>query len=364
MKKATILFSVLFFAVLFSIPAGAVQTGSAVNRFIFDSSVLSDEDSSGDLVAFGNMVSVSGAVSGDIVTAGNTVTVTSASVGNNVFAAGNNVTIGIKSAKNIYAAGAMINVGKDASVGGAYLAGANVNFEGSAKELYASGETVTINGTVDGTATISADTITFGDGAKINGNLVIRSALQPVLPDSIDSSKVEFIKTENNRRTGMRGRMGAFPVISALLCILTAVILSLIFTLLGGGYFKRRALEFKKTGGRTVLFGLIALIVIPVACVLAMFTVIAIPVSIIVLIIYGITLYLATAYTGTVLGHLVFQRSNRYLAAMAGAAALRALTMIPYVGMLFYFACALYTLGSLVTGMRPVKKTVQVPEAL
>lgn len=356
MKRASTLLCVLFFCVILSLPAGALTAGSVGNQFLFDDSVLSDKDSSGDLVAFGNMIALSGAVGGDIVTAGNTVTVTSGTVGSNVFAAGNTVTVGIQSAKNIYAAGALVTMGKGASVGGAYLAGATVNFEGTAKELYASGETVTINGTVDGNATISADNLTFGDDAKLNGNLVIRSSKQPQLPASIDSSKVEFIRRQENRREGLRGRMGAFSVLPALIGIAACVITALFLTLLGGNHFQRRAQELKAAGGRTVLFGLIALIVIPIAAILAMFTVIAIPVSLIVLVLYGITLALATAYTGTVLGHLVFARTNRFLAAMAGAAALRALTFIPYVGTLIFFACALYTLGSLVTAAKPAKK--------
>jgi TctA family transporter len=84
-----------------------------------------------------------------------------------------------------------------------------------------------------------------------------------------------------------------------------------------------------------------------------MLTIFAIPVCVIVLMVYGILLYLAPVITGIILGRLVLPRLNRYLAASIGAGVITLLMAVPYLKVLLFLLSAFYVLGILIRRMKP-----------
>lgn len=350
MKKTLALLAAFLLVLLFTIPAYALETQSASNRFVFDETVSVTQNTEGDLGAFGNTITLIGAAAGDVFAFGGTVKVACPDVGGNVFSMGNSLTMEGVTARNIYAAGNMLTIAPTVEANAAYLGGATVYFGGTAKELYATGGTITIDGTILGNAVVSSDNITVGDSAIIGGTLTIYGATEPVLNGAIDQSKVHFIQTEAASSTKAVNALDSIRKWA--FSIVTAAILAVLLTLLFGKFFKARADELRAKVGKSLLWGLLVLIVLPIACILVFITVVGIPVGIFLLIFYGVFLCLAPAYTGVVLGRLLLKKTNRYLSAMAGAAAVRLLMIIPILGTLVYLACAFYTLGSLAMSLR------------
>jgi hypothetical protein len=102
--------------------------------------------------------------------------------------------------------------------------------------------------------------------------------------------------------------------------------------------------------------------VVPVVAFAFMFTVIAIPISVIVLVLYGILLYLAPILAGIILARLILPRMNRYLAASIGAVVLTLLMMVPYLKILIFLFSSFYILGAAIRRLKPHREAPP-PEA-
>ncbi len=360
MKKLTTILLLVITAAYLAGTASAVYYDSADNRFDFAGNVIADTNVAGDYVAFGGTVKLENGVAGDIITGGRNIIITDDGTVQNIYAAGQYITVRANSARNIYAAGGDITINAGTDVKGAYLLGGTISFGGTAVDAYMAGASVTVDGTIYENLVIRSEHITFGKNVTVDGHVTIYATVKPQLPPNIDEAKVTFKRIMNAGRSkpvaSERG-VSRIKVVMAVACVVTAVFIALLLTLFRGGYFKARALEFQKSWGKMLLFGLIAFIVVPIAALVCMLTVFAIPVSVIVLMLYGIILYLAPAVTGTILGRLLMPNMNRYLSAGIGAAVIKLLLLVPYLKIVLYLACAFYTLGIAVTSMKPHRES-------
>lgn len=74
------------------------------------------------------------------------------------------------------------------------VASDNLRIDGAAGSLSASVETLTLNGEILGNAWIEADSVNFGDGARIRGRLFVAAPGEISIPSSVISgSRVEFV---------------------------------------------------------------------------------------------------------------------------------------------------------------------------
>jgi len=354
MKKLRVFLLIIVILSTVAPVASAMDFTSASNKFSLSSNVIASEQATGDYIAFGETVKLEAGVAGDIITGGWNVIITDDNELQNVFAAGQNVTVRVKKARNIYAAGAdIISVNTTNEIKGAYLAGRNVSFDGTATDLMAVGASVTVSGTIYENLQIRSDDITVG------GHVTIYATVKPELPNTISESQVTFkriIQRNKDNEQAPAGGVSRTAVILAILSIITAIIIAILLTLFRGGFYRTHADVFKKKAWLSLLIGLLAFIVIPIAALLCMFTVVAIPISIIVLMLYGILLYLAPMKTGIVLGRAVLPKMNRFLAAGIGTLAVQLLLLIPYVKVLIFFLCAFYALGITAASLKPRKE--------
>jgi hypothetical protein len=336
--------------------ASAFYFDSANNRFDFAGNVIADKNVEGDFIAFGANVKLESGVTGDIISGGRNIFITDDNAVQNIYAVGQYITVRAKSVRNIYAAGGDVIINAGTDVKGAYLLGGTISFGGTAVDAYMTGASVTVDGTIYENLIIRSEHITFGKNVTVNGHVTIYATVKPQLPPNIEEAKVTFKRVmhieKGNFDLSQRG-ISRIKVVMAIVSVVIAVFIALLMTLFRGGYFKAKALEFPKTWGRMILYGLIAFIVIPIAALVCMLTIFAIPVSIIVLILYGIILYLAPVVTGSVLGRRLMPQMNRFLSVSIGAAAVSLLLLVPYLKIALFLACAFYTLGITVMSLRP-----------
>lgn len=356
MKKTSMLAFFLLAVLLLTGTASAFYFDSANNRFDFAGNVIADKNVEGDFIAFGGTIKLESGVTGDIIAGGRNIFITDDNAISNIYAAGQYITVRAKSVRNIYAAGGDVIINAGTDVKGAYLVGGAISFGGTAVDAYMTGASVTVDGTIYENLVIRSDHITFGKNVTVNGHVTIYATVKPQLPPNIDEAKVTYKRvmhmSKGNIDLSERG-ISRLKVIMAVVGVVTAVFIALLLTLFRGGYFKAKAYEFPKTWGRMILYGLIAFIVIPIAALVCVFTIFAIPVSVIVLILYGIILYLAPIITGSVLGRRLMPKMNRFLSVSIGSAALSLLLRVPYLKIALFLACAFYTLGITVMSLRP-----------
>jgi hypothetical protein len=206
---------------------------------------------------------------------------------------------------------------------------------------------------------IRSDHITFGRNAAVGGHLTVVGTVKPQLPPNIDPAKMTFkriLKSSNDKPVGAPG-ISRFKVIAAAAGVVTAVLIAVLLTLFRSGFFAARAGEFRKRAWKDLLLGLVTFIVIPVVALVSMVTIFAIPVSFMVLLAYAVALYLSPVITGITLGRLLMPKTNRYLAAILGAAAVELLLLVPVLKIVLFILCAFYTLGITAAHLKPRRDT-------
>ena len=87
-------------------------------------------------------------------------------------------------------------------------------------------------------------------------------------------------------------------------------------------------------------WGLLFLFATPIIALLLMFTIIALPIAIIILIIWGLILYLSKAILAMALGDYIFrklkkEKTHAYLRILLGLIIVCLLTALPYIGFIF-----------------------------
>jgi hypothetical protein len=100
--------------------------------------------------------------------------------------------------------------------------------------------------------------------------------------------------------------------------------------------------------------GLVLVITVPFTCLLVLATVVGIPLSMIVGLLYGIALYVSPMFVGLLVGQLVLQRTTReterpspYLSVALGLFLLYLVLMLPFLGWFVYVLSMVTGLGAL-----------------
>ncbi len=275
---------------------------------------------------FGNIIKFSGSTQRDLYIAGNGVTLTSgAKIGRDVFVASGELRI-------------ETDLPGDLSV--------------TADRLVID-EGITINGNVN----IDADTIVFGRDVTIGGKLVYNDSANVSGADQVAYGDVEIYHLQE---VSAEAKLAA-AFYSKFLSIAG---LFLAMALILAVYSKLHSkIETETTPGRfgtNLAIGLGALIIVPVVAIFAMLTVVAAPLSIIALLVYGICVYLAQGFTGLWLGHIILEKlfkikGNAFVEALLGIIVLGLLALVPVVGVITGFVSLALGLGLIVNCVRPRK---------
>ena len=337
---------------------------SADNTFIMAGTARQTNRTEGDLAALGVDAEVSRGVGGDVFTAGRNVLVTDDEKLQNVAAAGANVNIHVKSARNIYAAGGDIDVQADENVKGVYIAGLSVTLSGTLTDAIIAAASVNIAGTIDKNLTIRAGNVTFDPDATVGGEITIFSKKRPVLPASIDPSKVTY-KTPGvfGRLTDSGAEQTVFGRLTLLLTIsgvVAAALLSLVLNAMRGGFFHERAEGFRRFFWRDMLRGFAGVIITPVLALLLLVSVVGAPVGLLLLLLYAVALYLAPIVSGVVLGRLIFPKLSRFLSGAVVTLFVWLLMLVPYLGIAVTIASVLLGTGTLISAIPPRRNRLRV----
>jgi len=312
----------------------------------------------GDVVAAGGTVHLVGEVSGGVLAAGGALTVDGA-IGRTLRAVGGAVTIDSRIKSDAVLAAGTVRVGSAAQIGrDLVIGGGSVNVSGTVgRNALIGGGDVVIAGAIHGDTEIQASRIILLPTARIGGALRYY-ADQPI--EIQPGAQVAGGTTEMPAPSRPRWAVGA--PFSPRLWLWRSVAETIALLVLGLAAFavapRGAALvvrEVRERFGRSLIAGFALMVSVPVAAVLLLFTVIAIPLSVI-----GMLLYLATVYPGQVfvaawLGYAILsgagRRSGRgpsaYWSVVVGVIVLVALFAIPYAGWLIRLLAAFSGFGAL-----------------
>lgn len=322
--------------------AVSLQAGS--DRIAAGLEVSVDDSVAGDLMASGAVVSVTAPVAGDVLSAGARVTA-SGPVAGSLRAAGGEVTLAGPVGHNVTLAGGSVRIAPTGRVeGNAYLAGGEIVIEGDVLgTVRASAGTVRILGSVAGPVELTADRVVVGSGAHLAAGLTHTSAdpAEVAAGARIDGT------IDHRPATG-----ASAPWVGRVLKMVTFLFTGAILVALFPRIFEGLRDTLRERPWQTITFGLVALVVTPVALILLAVTLLGLPLALI-----GVALFVAALYAGRTvaavwLGDRVLGggpgRGARVAAFLLGGVILLLAGLLPWVGWTVTLVATLAGLGAAV----------------
>jgi hypothetical protein len=361
MTKPTFLIAALLLST--TLPAAAADSVGAdvdKDRFVAGGSVRQSEPVGGDLFSFGGEVELRAGVAGDAVLGGGDVRVRDR-VTQDLYAGGGNVRVEAAVGRNARLAGGNVEVAPSASIGGNLSIGAgSVEIRGPVgSHVQVAAGDVLIDAPIAGDVTVAAGELELGPNARIGGRLVHRGPgkikQDPAAQVAGGVERKPHVRTSRERGVSHAAGVGGWLWSLGLIALAGFI----------AGVFptgsRNMGEGLRQDPGIGLLLGFIALVCVPIAAVILAITIIGIPLSLAVLLLYFLMLIVGYAAVGVVIGDAALARLRsqdaaragwRVGAAMAAMLALALLTRIPYLGGLVAFVALLAGVGAIVLALK------------
>ncbi len=331
-------------------------TARPKTRFQADDRV-SFSDVANDLYLAGQSVEVSGHVLDNAFLAGQNVDLRQAAIDGDLMVAAENVTVGGRIGGDIYAFAARLSLLEGSEVAG---------------DVWCGGEAIELAGTVGGTVECGAgraslDGIFGGDVSLDVGALSVgpdaqfQSSLEYKAPQAgqIDDgaflaggvSFTESMHDQDHAQDHQDGSALGWLLVHSW-SLVGAFIVGCVLLAMGRSGVRRIAQTMREQPGASMGLGLVALMLIPATSLVAIVLIFTLQLGVMTLLLYGISLYLATILAGYALGDLLLARTlsgadpSPYAALAIGLLALHGLMAIPYLGVLVHLVAMTAGLGA------------------
>jgi len=298
-----------------------------------------------DAYVAGQIINIDGVVKGDVFAAGNILRI-NGTVEGSVRFAGQTMIVNGEVKRNVMMAGTNLSIAKDAMVDWEVLfAGNMLELDGVVGgDVRAAGAMMRVNGELAGDIFAEVDTIEFLDGAKVNGGVFYKSNREVSVSEKasivglVERSEVKAPGADKQSDSDVKKSLaGLFAGLMAF-SFLSLLLIAIVVIALAPKRVNEVAEEVKKNFWRNFGIGLLFIIVTPIACILAMFTVIGIPLALIVLVTYFIVLFIAKIFFAIGFMKLVFKWFKKrkewhlMLLALIGLFLLILIKAIPVIG--------------------------------
>ena len=272
---------------------------------------LDDASIGRDIIAAGESLSIRDCtVGGAVRLAARTIDISKTAIDGSVTVAGQHVVLNTGSTANCF-----------------YAMGETVALRGSAKSAALAGDTVTIDGTVEGDVEVWADKLVLGKNARITGTVNAHVSEDPERAAGAEVGALKIDRTENEDTSTLNDIVGGI-VAAALSTCFIALLLELVFpraTASAAGMLHQRPTPLWVSGllGTIAVVPTILLLIISIAGLSLAGTLLCG--------VIGIAL-VSTAFTGCAIARMVGHNQNRYAMAAVGGVAAGALTGLPLIG--------------------------------
>lgn len=277
----------------------------------------------------------------DIIAAGDTLSIRDCTVGGAVRLAARTIDIAKTTVDgSVTVAGQHVVLNSDSTANCFYAIGETVALRGSTKSAALAGDTVTIDGTVEGDVEVWADKLILSKNARITGTVNAHIAQDPERAEGAQVGALKIDRTENENTSTINDTIGGI-VAAALSTCFVAIILELVLpraTASAAGMLRQRPTPLWVSGllGTVAAVPAVLLLIISIA---GLSLAGALMCAVI-----GIAL-VSAAFTGTAIARMVGHNQNRYAMAAAGGVAAGALTALPLMGSFVSGVAFVFTLG-------------------
>lgn len=326
--RITLLFALIALALTVLPTTSFAGTDAAGN--VFATEVDSNPSGvEGDLYWAGQSLNLDDASIGrDIIAAGESLSIRDCTVGGAVRLAARTIDISktaIDGSVTVAGQHVVLNTGSTANC--FYAMGETVALRGSAKSAALAGDTVTIDGTVDGDVEVWADKLVLGKNARITGTVSAHVSEDPERAAEAEVGALKIDRTENEDTSTINDVIGGIAAAALSTCFV-ALLLELVFpraTASAAGMLHQRPTPLWVSGllGTIAIVPAVLLLIISIAGLSLAGTLLCG--------VIGIAL-VSTAFAGCAIARMVGHNQNRYAMAAVGGIAAGALTGLPLIG--------------------------------
>ena len=223
------------------------------------------------------------------------------------------------------------------------VADGNVTVRGTVDgDLVVADGDVAVRGNVTGNVVTFAGTATLGRRAHVDGDVLYGDKKPNVAPGAQVGGEIKKVKGEDISGGALALQFGIWLAVTISVLILGLILLAL---------FPKAADAVARTAkartGRAALIGLLTFFLIPIVGVIALITIVGLPLGagllLAMLPLYGLA-YTTSAF---IVGRLVSKQGARIIAFIVGLAILRVLALVPFLGGLVWFLATILGLGAL-----------------
>lgn len=326
----------LFFALvlialaLVALPAAAFAGTDSAGNVLATDEGSTPSGVEGDLYWAGRSLNLDDtSIERDIIAAGETLSIRDCTVGGAVRLAARTIDIAKTTIDgSVTVAGQHVVLNADSAANCFYAVGETVALRGSTKSAMLAGDTVTIDGTVDGDVEVWADKLVLGKNARITGTVSAHVSEDPERAAEAEVGALKIDRTENeSAATTVNDIIGGI-VAAALSTCLIALLLELVFpraTASAAGMLHQRPTPLWMSGllGTVTIAPAVLLLIISIAGLSLAGALLCAVV--------GVAL-VSTAFAGCAIARMVGHNQNRYAMAAVGGVAAGALTGLPLIG--------------------------------
>ncbi len=326
------------------IAADETREGST---FLAGDTIRIDGTINGDLYVAADTLSLNGTVNGDIIAIGRSLVI-SGPVKGDVRALAQTIRFRGPVSGSATVASEILHLEKQAAIDRDLVAACSTaNLEGSISgSMFAAAGDIFLSGSVAQDVNVHVSTLNVADGAKVGGNLTYVSATEGNISENAQIGGSLIWKPET-REVSTPKQESPWSAGSFLVGLAGILIIYWLAKMIWPQLWDQLAQPARDRLPSAVGIGLLLLISIPILAILAMITVIGIPLGIIILIIYGLLLYVSKLVVSIYLAGVLKQKYNLEQPWLwfAVLVALMLAVDIPYIGWIISVAVLALGLG-------------------
>ncbi len=345
--------------------AQSIQAGDKIT-------VPTNETIDSMLLAAGNNIDIAGDVNGDVYCAGQNITI-SGTISGDVFCAGQNITIDGVIEGSVRLMGQSVTISGFVT-GSATIGGQTLFIEkGSviSRDLLGGTQNITINGEVGRDSVIGAnsliingevgrnikggvDTLTIGSTGLVGGNLDYTSPHDPNINNGGEVvGTITIYEPSIDSRAGSQS--AAIMTFTSFLYFAVAMItIGLVLVLAFPRVFDDAALKAIKKPGKTALAGIVSVFVAPILIIMLFASVFGIPLAIVILLAWILTMLLSAPFVGYMIAKLALKNTTQQpiLIMLVGISLISIVYFIPIIGLIAMLSVYVFGTGMILIQSR------------
>lgn len=382
MKKTSLIltFTLVLFIIPFTVSAFELETRALItlpedetvegNYYAIGDIITIDGDINGDIFVAGENVTINGNISGDIFAAVSENFVLNNKIGSSLRVIGTNITINNKIPHSAHLVGENITIAKIAEItGDLFVLGANINHMGKVGgDLHGMGSLITIAGEVGKDVKLRLDDkikesthgwkfkmggnniLTVTESATINGNLYYSASQEGLISKDAEIKGEIGYSAPKPKSTQANVWNLAW---GALFGIFSSFVIGLVLITLWRERIKKLTDVMLVAVWPSIGWGLILMFLTPFIILLLLFTIIGIPLAVILGVIWLIAMYISKTIVGILIGRMVLnkiwekKKDSLIWAMIIGVSLVWLLTKLPLIGWLLSLVAIWWALGGM-----------------